>query len=167
VANCKPFPRIQCFNKAVTNRIGTMYVSTPGLSISATVRPTKRLQNCAEDYYRPVTTVALGTLLLKHNPSTVKLDIEGSEYDAIANTTKSEWNGVKNLYIEFHGTRSPEKWAATRMSLEQIARYTDLGIKRAPNMSFTDEGGTRGLYFDMLLARDSPQKIGAWLKGMP
>ena len=49
-----------------------------------------------EDYYE-TETVSITDLVEKYNPSLIKIDIEGSEYDVL-----SQCVGVKQICVEFH-----------------------------------------------------------------
>jgi len=53
--------------------------------------------NVDKQNYYEVDTVSLKTLIKKHNPSLVKLDIEGTEYEVL-----SDCIGVRQICVEFH-----------------------------------------------------------------
>lgn len=86
---------------AVSNVSGQMfYVSSPShCAIGSTARAIPRRGK--SDYYKRVKSVALADLILQWEPIAIKLDIEGSEFDALADIVLPA--RVVFMVVEFHG----------------------------------------------------------------
>lgn len=60
--------------------------------------------NVSNSDYHEIETISLKTLIEQHNPSIVKLDIEGTEYDVL-----EQCIGVKQVCVEFHHNQLKNK----------------------------------------------------------
>jgi FkbM family methyltransferase len=100
----KGYKNVTVRNAAVSNVTGkTFHVSSPSYcSIGATARETPRRDDKA--YYRRVKSVALQDLILEFDPVAIKIDIEGSEFDALRDLRLPD--RVTYLVVEFHGLPS-------------------------------------------------------------
>ena len=121
--------RITLINAAVRARGGaTMYVTSPSpLSTSCQVHETPWRNRRAKDggaYYREVVTVALNELIAAYRPRCVKMDIEDSEYECLADGVRLD--GVDHMCVEFHHYTDPEMQART---LEIVSRLAATGLR--------------------------------------
>lgn len=86
---------------AVSNVTGRMfYVSSPShCAVGTTARSVPRRDMA--DYYKRVKSVSLADLIKAWEPVAIKMDIEGSEFDALATITLPP--SVQYMIVEFHG----------------------------------------------------------------
>ncbi len=107
--NLKNKNNITLINKAVHDKDGIkMFVSSPKNSTGATAREKKRLLR-TDNYYFEAESISLNCLLEKYKPRVLKMDIEGSEYDAILNSSLNK--ELEFISIEFHGTRGAKTYS--------------------------------------------------------
>lgn len=111
----KALKNVEVLNLAVSNVTGqTFFVSSPSYcAIGATARAAPRRKE--EGYYRKVKTVSLLDLMRKYRPSVVKIDIEGSEFDALSFISVPEF--VEHMIVEFHS--GPERIAPIVASIKR------------------------------------------------
>jgi FkbM family methyltransferase len=87
----------------------TYWVSNPSPgAIGSTARPERRLKSRGDDYYFRVATMPLSTLLARHRPRCVKIDIEGCEFEVFDESQTAAYDrldGVEFMIIEFHRRR--------------------------------------------------------------
>lgn len=112
---------VELLNKAVwSSNDEVLFASTPGQSTGSTTRPTKRLKNCASDYYHNVVSVNFQDLLDEHKPRVIKIDIEGAEFEVLKDCRFNK--ECEFVTVEFHGVTSEKKYeeySRCRRNLEQ------------------------------------------------
>ena len=92
---------IKIFNNPVWDVCGkNLFISTPENSTGVTVRDRKFYPNRKENYYVNKSSVSFSSLLEKHKPRVVKVDIEGSEYSILPSIKFNE--NLQFISIEFH-----------------------------------------------------------------
>lgn len=118
------------------------WVSTPKNSTGSTARPKKRLLNPPEGYYREVSTVSFQWLLDEFRPRVVKMDIEGGEYECLADF-KPNFD-LEYIQIEWHNIHSGKKLK----EMKNIEQTTLKGFRRVyPNqINETEQGHAKAMF---------------------
>jgi FkbM family methyltransferase len=91
-------PNLKLIKKAVGKVDGDtikLYKNTNPKFVSESTTPSHKMVSNSD--YHEVETVSIKTLINDYNPSLIKLDIEGSEYEVL-----SDCVGVKQICVEFH-----------------------------------------------------------------
>tara|TARA_R100001163_G_C5008086_1_gene154917 strand:- start:194 stop:895 length:702 start_codon:yes stop_codon:yes gene_type:complete len=92
---------IKIFNKPVWESCGkNLFISTPENSTGVTVREKKFYPNRKENYYLNKSSVSFQSLIYKHSPRVIKIDVEGSEYSILPNANFNK--NLEFVSIEFH-----------------------------------------------------------------
>jgi len=108
IAEAELSEKIITINAVVAPESGkTYFVSRPSkCAIGSSARAQMRRKN-TNGYYKKVTTIALEELLATSGARCVKMDIEGSEFECLANFTFPEF--VRHFVVEFHGVATRPK----------------------------------------------------------
>jgi|TARA_R110000824_G_scaffold141893_1_gene308765 FkbM family methyltransferase len=97
----KGINNIEIFNQPVWNESGkNLFISTPENSTGVTVRERKFYPNRKANYYVNKSSVSFSSLLEKHSPRVIKIDIEGSEYSILPKAKMND--NLEFISVEFH-----------------------------------------------------------------
>lgn len=143
---------IQLICAAVSSQTGNrMWVSNPKNSTGATTNLKRRCRN-VKNYYVATTSIAFQELLTKFRPRVIKMDIEGSEYEALESckiNSECEW-----LSVEFHNTRTPKLYKRFVNIRRRLVRWKFKMVKPS-NISLLPDGtATKTLYFIAIFFRN-------------
>ena len=159
-----PAPGVQLFPCAVTSdgRNITMAISKEAAerdylcSAHAVVKP-----NSSHTVFADIPSMAIAHVVESHNPTIIKLDIEGGEYEVLA--ALDDFSGVRGMFIEWHGCNSPAQAVLMPLLAHKLRRnglVPSFGWPRNASWDARSAGRTMlgvGFWRETLFVRGEPE----------